>query len=91
MLCGGAARGDKAIRTDLRVDTRQAFSSYRNQAGAATDVTFNLKDFRHMLALAEGLGCDVALYLEKSGSPLVVLPVVQSNDSKVGAQYVFKP
>ena len=61
------------------------FAKPCGQAGAARDVTFNLKDFRHMLALAEGLGCDVALYLEKCGSPLVVLPVPQGNDAKVGA------
>ena len=48
-------------------------------------MTFNLKDFKHMLALAEALHCDVALHFQCPGSPIVVEPVASSHSTTVGA------
>ena len=56
------------------------------QRDVAADVTFNLKDFKHMLALAESLQCDVALHFECPGSPLVVEPIASSHSTTVGGQ-----
>ena len=39
-----------------------------------TDVTFNLRDFRAMLSLCEGLGGDVIIRLEGPGQPVVLEP-----------------
>ena len=79
-----AARPDKAIQTQLKVDTREAFQEYTNATESATDITFNLKDFRHMLALAEGLGANIALLFDRPGHPLIVEPRPRRHDPQVG-------
>ena len=75
-----AARPDKLVNTQLNVDTREAFQHYINARESATDITFNLKDFRHMLALAEGLGCNIALLFDRPGHPLIVEPRPRQQD-----------
>ena len=77
-----AARVQKVIRTNLQVDTRETFTSYSNQTDSAADVTFNLKDFKHMLALAEGLQCSIAMRFSEPGAPFVVEPVPGSHDTQ---------
>ena len=85
MLTLVAARPDKAIQTQLKVDTREAFQEYSNATESTTDITFNLKDFRHMLALAEGLGANIALLFDRPGHPLIVEPRPRRLDPQVGA------
>lgn len=43
-------------------------------ADEATDVTFNLKDFKAMLSLCESLGTHIRLWFDSPGNPLVAEP-----------------
>ena len=79
-----AARPDKLVNTQLKVDTREAFQHYTNATESATDITFNLKDFRHMLALAEGLNSNIALLFDRPGHPLIVEPRPRQQDPQAG-------
>ncbi|GIL92701.1 hypothetical protein Vretifemale_20210 [Volvox reticuliferus] len=65
---------ESALLTSLTLDTRAVFTSYSHSSPLATDVTFNVKDFRAMTTLCTALGADVALRFEAAGAPLVVEP-----------------
>ena len=82
-----AVRPDKLVNTQLNVDTREAFQHYTNARESATDITFNLKDFRHMLALAEGLGSNIALLFDRPGHPLIVEPRPRQHDPQASWPY----
>ncbi|CAK0785257.1 hypothetical protein CVIRNUC_008463 [Coccomyxa viridis] len=71
---------DKSLHTQLAVDTREVFLDYRHSSSQTTDVTFNLKDFKALLVLCEGLGANVAICFDQPGSPLLVHPVFHSNN-----------
>lgn len=47
------------------------------------DVTFNLKDFRAMLQLCDGLRADICLRFDSAGDPLVVGPHLAHGDAPV--------
>ena len=79
--CAGHA--EKSLHTQLAVDTREVFLDYRHNSSEATDVTFNLKDFRAVLVLCEGLGTNVAICFDQPGSPLLVQPVFHSSNPLV--------
>ena len=72
--CVHAAHADKALYTQLSVDTREVFLQYQHNSDAVSDVTFNVKDFRHMLSMCESLGASVAIRFDQPGAPLVVEP-----------------
>ena len=59
------------------------FLDYRHSSSQTTDVTFNLKDFKALLVLCEGLGANVAICFDQPGSPLLVHPVFHSNNPLV--------
>ena len=86
-----AARPDKLVNTQLNVDTREAFQHYTNATESATDITFNLKDFRHMLALAEGLGANIALLFDRPGHPLIVEPRPRQQDPQASIWQLTAP
>jgi hypothetical protein len=65
------------------VDTREVFLDYRHNSSEATDVTFNLKDFKAVLVLCEGLGTNVAICFDQPGSPLLVMPTFHSSNPLV--------
>lgn len=69
-----AAHADKALYTNLLLDTREVFLQYQHNSDAVSDVTFNVKDFRHMLSMCESLGAGVAIRFDQPGAPLVVEP-----------------
>lgn len=69
-----AAHADKALFTQLSLDTREVFLQYQHNSDAVSDVTFNVKDFRHMLSMCESLGASVAIRFDQPGAPLVVEP-----------------
>ena len=79
--CAGHA--EKSLHTQLAVDTREVFLDYRHNSSKATDVTFNLKDFKAVLVLCEGLGTNVAICFDQPGSPLLVQPVFHSSNPLV--------
>ena len=79
--CTGHA--EKSLHTQLAVDTREVFLDYRHNSSEATDVTFNLKDFKAVLVLCEGLGTNVAISFDQPGSPLLVQPVFHSSNALV--------
>ena len=54
----------------------QLFLEYRHGGSEPADVTFNLKDFKAMLSLCEGLNANVSVSFEAPGSPVVVKPHV---------------
>ncbi len=64
------------------------FLDYRHNSSEATDVTFNLKDFKAVLVLCEGLGTNVAICFDQPGSPLLVQPVFHSSNPLVRWQTV---
>ena len=59
------------------------FLDYKHSSSQTTDVTFNLKDFKALLVLCEGLGANVAICFDQPGSPLLVHPVFHSNNPLV--------
>ena len=69
-----AAHADKALFTQLSLDTREVFLHYQHNSDAVSDVTFNVKDFRHMLSMCESLGASVAIRFDQPGAPLLVEP-----------------
>ena len=69
-----AGDADKALFTHLSLDTREVFLQYHHNSDAVSDVTFNVKDFRHMLSMCESLGASVAIRFDQPGAPLVVEP-----------------
>lgn len=74
-----AAHADKALYTQLSLDTRELFLQYQHSSDAVSDVTFNLKDFKHMLSMCESLGASVAIRFDQPGAPLVVEPHFRGN------------
>ena len=74
-----AAHADKALYTQLSLDTREVFLQYQHSSDAVSDVTFNLKDFKHMLSMCESLGASVAIRFDQPGAPLVVEPHFRGN------------
>ncbi|CAL8471520.1 g11062 [Coccomyxa elongata] len=71
---------DRTLHTQLSVDTHELFLDYRHNSSEASDVTFNLKDFKAMLVLCEGLGANVTICFEQPGAPLLVQPLFHSNN-----------
>ena len=69
------------------MDTREVFLQYQHNSDAVSDVTFNLKDFKHMLSMCESLGASVAIRFDQPGAPLVVEPRFTGNH--VGASAAF--
>ena len=69
-----AAHAEKALFTQLSLDTREVFLHYQHNSDAVSDVTFNVKDFRHMLSMCESLGASVAIRFDQPGAPLLVEP-----------------
>jgi len=74
---------DKVLRTQLAIDTHHVFLAYSNTLGEATDVTFNIKDFRCMVQLCEMMPANMVLRFAEPGHPLVVEPHL--NDSALEA------
>ncbi len=65
------------------MDTHELFLDYRHDSSEASDVTFNLKDFKAMLVLCEGLGANVTICFDQPGAPLLVQPLFHSNNPLV--------
>ena len=84
-----AAHADRALYTNLSLDTREVFLQYQHNSDAVSDVTFNVKDFRHMLSMCESLGAGVAIRFDQPGAPLVVEP--QFRGSHVSRSYLQGP
>lgn len=78
-----AGQADQSLHTQLSVDTHEVFLDYRHNASEASDVTFNLKDFKAVLVLCEGLGANVAICFDQPGSPLLVEPLFHSSNPLV--------
>ena len=76
-FCVAAAHADKALFTQLSLDTREVFLHYQHNSDTVSDVTFNVKDFRHMLSMCESLGASVAIRFDQPGAPLLVEPQFQ--------------
>jgi cell cycle checkpoint control protein RAD9A len=66
--------GDGALHTLLSLDASVAFVSYAHTGEGLVEATFNVRDFRAMLALCAGLDCPVAISFQGPGSPLVAEP-----------------
>ncbi len=83
---------DKALYTNLDIDSG-LFLAYENRANAPSDVTFNLRDFRAMLSLCEGLRANVAIRFDAPGQPLVVGPHLRGNEAPVsyGLRFLLPP
>ena len=79
MLHVTAAQLEKALLTQLTLDTREVFLQYQHNSDSVADVTFNLKDFKQMLSLCEALNASVAIRFDQPGSPLVVEPLLREH------------
>lgn len=49
------------LLTQIVLDTRTAFVSYQHTSDEVSDVTFNVKDFRNMVAFCDHLGADAVI------------------------------
>ncbi|EFN51476.1 hypothetical protein CHLNCDRAFT_140230 [Chlorella variabilis] len=65
---------DKSLYTSVQVEPIETFLTYVNSADEATDVTFNMKDFKAILSLCENLGTHIKLCFDSPGNPLVAEP-----------------
>ncbi len=70
------------------MDTHELFLDYRHNSLEASDVTFNLKDFKAMLVLCEGLGANITICFDQPGAPLLVQPLFHSNNPLVGQHLI---
>ena len=79
-------RGDaaQALHTDIDMDQREVFSSYKHTGDAACEVTFNLKDFKTIVNLCTAMECGLALHFECAGQPLVATPFFEVNQKDLG-------
>eukprot|EP00884_Botryococcus_braunii_P012178 jgi/Botrbrau1/20961/Bobra.0135s0079.1 len=66
---------ERSLQTQLCIDTMEVFLSYQHASSTPSDVTFNLKDLRCMLALCEAMQADVTIRFDRPGQPLLVEPV----------------
>lgn len=80
-----AAQLEKALLTQLTLDTREVFLQYQHNSDSMADVTFNLKDFKQMLSLCESLNASVAIRFDQPGSPLVVEPLFRDPNVRTQA------
>ncbi|KAL4452547.1 hypothetical protein ABPG75_008209 [Micractinium tetrahymenae] len=78
---------DKSLYTSVQVEPSETFLSFVNSADEATDVTFNLKDFKAMLSLCENLGTHVRLWFDSPGNPLVAEPSFPAGAHAQDADY----
>jgi len=60
------------------------FRRFSHASAEASDVTFNLKDLRTMVALCEAAGADLLIHMGTAGSPLLVEPTWAPGADKVG-------
>ncbi|KAG1675440.1 hypothetical protein FOA52_001738 [Chlamydomonas sp. UWO 241] len=68
------ARSKDNLHTSLEVDTRSLFVGYQHRSANPSDVTFNVKDFRSMVALCEHMGVNIILSFKYLGSIMASPP-----------------
>lgn len=86
--CRGCAdNSERALRTQLELDTQKVFLGYENTSEQPADVTFNLKDFKAMLSLCEAMSSNVAIRFDTPGNPLVVKPHLRGTQAQVGGSF----
>ncbi len=56
-----AAKSEHALHTALALDARSVLQQYSHGSDEACDVTFNLKDFKVLLALCEHMQVPVSI------------------------------
>jgi hypothetical protein len=61
--------------TRLALDARSCLLGYHHGGPGPTDITFNLKDLRALLALCEDMGANMGLAFSGPGAPLLAEPV----------------
>ena len=71
-LCAGQL--DASLHTHVSVNTDLVFTGYQHTADTPTDVTFNLRDFRVMLAWCLAMNMEIAIRFQCPGAPLLVEP-----------------
>lgn len=69
-----AGQVDAALHTQISVNTDAVFISFQHTGDEAADVTFNLRDFRVMLAWCMAMDMDMAIRFQSPGAPLLVEP-----------------
>eukprot|EP00891_Asterochloris_glomerata_P002327 jgi/Astpho2/2327/Aster-x0527 len=69
-------RGDaeKLLHTELALDPNEVCDTYSHTSDEIGDVTFNLKDFKHMLSLCEAFNANVMLSFGMPGAAVVAAP-----------------
>jgi hypothetical protein len=67
-----AGHAENALHTLLSVEDIATFASYTNTSDVPVEAIFNVKDFRAMLSLCEALHCNLKLYFQGQGHPLLV-------------------
>ena len=70
------AAGDRhqTLYTQVSLDTSNHLQGYSHTGVGTLDSTFNLKDFKIMVALCSGMEAQVALHLAGPGAPAVAFP-----------------
>ena len=70
------AAGDRhqTLYTQVSLDTTNHLQGYSHAGSGTLDSTFNLKDFKIMVALCSGMEAQVALHLAGPGAPAVAFP-----------------
>ena len=71
-LCTG--QPDASLHTHVSVNTDLVFTAYQHTADTPADVTFNLRDFRVMLAWCLAMNMEIAIRFQSPGAPLLVEP-----------------
>ena len=72
----GLSAGDaeRLLHTELALDPNEVCDTYSHTSDEIGDVTFNLKDFKHMLRLCEAFNANVMLSFGMPGAAVVAAP-----------------
>ncbi len=86
MACLSAGDAEKLLHTELALDPNEVCDTYSHTSDEIGDVTFNLKDFKHMLSLCEAFNANVMLSFGMPGAAVVAAPAFAGDQVSANAR-----
>jgi len=75
---------DMFLKTTMELNTDDEDIEYRFNNSEPLDLSFNLKDFKAMVQFCSDVSTDIAVYMDKPGSPVVVAPSFRRSHHRLG-------
>lgn len=82
LSCLLAGYSERHVHTDLDLSS-DVLLAFSNAGSTASDATFNVRDFKAMVALCEVMRSHVAISFDSAGAPMVVSPQPTGEDGLV--------